>query len=152
MSFYLSLLGLKMSKFYSGSSSVYEEEKPPSFYVSEVLYQNRYCNQEDFSLLIGGGKNKNDKCFNTVWEVKIPCFEVRKFASMVKPRCHLGLIVVNSDIMAIGGHVNFNEELKKTIKSVELYSDKSKTWQQQYIQIEERYNFCFCSFMKKVSV
>ena len=112
MLFYSSLLGLKMSKFYSGSkSSVSDEEKPPSFYVSEVLYQNRYCNQDDFSLLIGGGNNKSDKCFNTVWEFKIPCFQFRKFASMVKPRCRLGLIVVNSDIIAIGGDVNFNEEL-----------------------------------------
>ena len=139
MLFYSGLLGLKMTKYYSGSKlSVSEKDKPPSFYVSEVLYQNRYCNQEDFSVFIGGGKNKNDKCYNTVWEVKIPSFELRKFASLVKPRCRLGLYVVNSDIIAIGGDVNFNEELKKTIKSIEIYSDKSKTWQLHYIQIRER--------------
>ena len=77
-------------------------------YVSEVLYENRYCDQEDFSVLVCGGETKNKKYSNHVFEVKLPTFKVSKCASMVKPRFRPELVVVNSDVMAIGGDVDSN--------------------------------------------
>ena len=44
--------------------------------VPQVLYENRYCNQEGFSVLVCGGKDKNKKHLNQDLEVKIPSFEV----------------------------------------------------------------------------
>ena len=136
-----------MSSFYPGSKLSASE-----CYVSDVLYQNRHCNQEGFSVLICGGEDKNKKYSNKVFEVKVPSFEFRELASMVKPRSYLGLIVLNSDIMAIGGLVNVKEDIAKSIKPIEIYSDEIKTWRQQYIQMTERFNFCCCYFMKKMFV
>ena len=70
------------------------------------MYGNRYCNQDGFSVLVCGGKNKNGKYLNRVLEVKVPSFQITKFASMVKPRYNPGLVVVNSDVMTIGGDID----------------------------------------------
>ena len=101
-----------MNNFYSGSKfSPSEENNPSPYYISDVLYQNRYCNQEDFSVLICGGADINKKYSNQVFEVEIPNFKVSKFASMVKPRFRPELVVVNSNVMAIGGDMDLNNEL-----------------------------------------
>ena len=47
--------------------------------VPKVLYENRYCNQEGFSILVCGGRNKKYKDTNQVLEIKIPSFEVHNF-------------------------------------------------------------------------
>ena len=121
-----------------------------SFSIHGILYENRYCNQEGFSVLFCGGKDKNNNCLNRVFEMKLPSFEVTKFASMVKPRVGARLVVVDSDVMAIGG--GWPKHLRKSIIPVEIYFNKIKFWQLQYIQIEEKYCFCLCFFMKKLFV
>ena len=123
-----------------------------SFSIHDVLYENRYCNQEGFSILFCGGKDKNNNCLNRVFEMKVPSFKLTKFSSMVKPRIGARLVVVNSDVMAIGGGVSLNEDLRKSTISVEMYSNKMKSWQLQYIQKEEKHFFCTCYFMKKLFV
>ena len=47
--------------------------------VPKILYENRYCNQEGFSILALGGKDKNNKRLNRVLEIKIPSFKATKF-------------------------------------------------------------------------
>ena len=57
--------------------------------VPKVLYENRYCNQEGFSILACGGLDKNKKCLNQVSEVKFPSFEFTEFYFMGKVTFHL---------------------------------------------------------------
>ena len=98
------------------------------FSTHNVLYENRNCNQDGFSVLFCGGKYKSRrKRSNRVLEVKIPSFEVIEFPSMVKPRVGSGLVAVNSDVIAIGGDRTFNKELK-ICNTVEIYSDERKSW------------------------
>ena len=73
--------------------------------------------------------------------MKVPSFELSDFPSMVNPRVGHYLIIVNSDVMAIGGGVSLNENLRNTIIPVEMYSNKKKCWQLQFIQIEEKHCF-----------
>ena len=60
-------------------STVSKEVKPTSFYVPDVLYQNRYCDQEGFSILVCEGKDKRNKPMKKVVEVKVTSFEVTEF-------------------------------------------------------------------------
>ena len=118
------------------------------FFVHDVLYENRNCNQEGFSVLFCGGRDKNDKFLNRVLEVKMPSFEVIEFPSMVKPRFGSGYVVVDSDIIAVGGDQSFNKELKNYNETVEIYSYKRKSRQKPNIQIEEKICYCCCCGFK----
>ena len=65
---------------------MYEKSKSTPFHVPKVLYENRYCNQEGFSILVCGGKDKKGKVTNEVLELEIPSFNVKKFPAMVEPQ------------------------------------------------------------------
>ena len=118
--------------------------------VPKVLYENRYCNQEGFSILACGGLDKNKKRVNQVLEVKIPSFEVIEFPSMEK--CHhvLRLATINFEIFGIVDNYIEYEKLGSSCTSVEIYSEINKTWKHHYLKFEERIFYCFCSFMRKL--
>ena len=112
---------------------------------NQILYENRYCNQEGFSILICGGKGINENYLNRVLEMKVPSFEITEFPSMVIPNYRYHLVTNNSDIIAID--TELDESLENAIKSVEIFSDKYKTWNHQCVQPEQRYDYCICSFI-----
>ena len=121
-------------------------------HVPSVLYENRYCNQEGFSILVCGGRDRNGNMTNKVLEVKVPSFEVAEFPSMVKPHYSLHLANKNSDIFAIVDNTELHTNLENPITSVEIFSDKNKTWNHHYVKIEEHYYHCILSFMKQMFV
>ena len=55
-------------------------------HVPTVLYENRYCDQDGFSILICGGNNENREAVNDVYELKGSDFVPMKFPSMLEPR------------------------------------------------------------------
>ena len=120
--------------------------------VPKVLYENRYCNQEVFSILACGGLDKNKKPLNQVLEVKIPSFEVIEFPSMEK--CHhvLRLATINFEILGIVDNYTEYEKLDSSYTSVEVYSEKTKTWKHKYINFGNRCFYCLCSFMNKLYI
>ena len=67
---------------------------------------------------------------------------------MVKPDYKFHLVTNNSDLFAIGANKELDDSLEKSLISVEIYFDKNKTWQHQYLQIEENSEYCISSFMK----
>ena len=85
--------------------------------VPKILYENRYCNQEGFSILALGGKDKNNKRLNRVLEIKILSFEITEFQSMELPHDRLKTAVINSDIVAI---VDSEGTFKKPQKNLHL--------------------------------
>ena len=94
--------------------------------VPKVLYENRYCNQEDFSILVCGGIDEDYECINPVFKFKISSFEGTDFPSMEKPHHSLKIATIKSDIFAFED--NFSKERNKSnYASVEIYSDKTKT-------------------------
>ena len=62
------------------------ESKSMPFHAPKVLYenikQNIYCNQEYFSILICGGKNKNGKTANKVLELEVPSFKMKNLIQL----------------------------------------------------------------------
>ena len=131
---------------------MFKRSKSIPFKVSNVLYENRYCDQEGFSVLICGGLNKDGKITNEVLELKIPSFEVKDFPYMVKPHYNLYLATVKSDILAIGDRVEFNKSLDESAVFAEVYSEKMKTWSQQnlFYKFDNRTCYCVSSFMNKL--
>ena len=89
--------------------------------VQNVLYENRYCNQEGFSILVCGGRDRN-------YEVKIPSLNVTEIPSMVKPHNRLHLTTINSELFAIVNRKINYTSMGKIRTSVEVYSEKSKAW------------------------
>ena len=129
--------------------------EPTSFHIPDVLYQNRYCDQQGFSILVCGGKDKNNKSTNKVFEVNIPSFAVTEFPSMVNPHYPYyksQLVNVNNDIFAISHSLELNVNLQYSVTSVEIYSDKNKTWKYQYVKTDEKELYSVCSFMKQLFV
>ena len=115
-----------------------------------VLYENRYCNQEGFSILICGGYNKNDKVTNEVLELEIPSFKLKKFPLMVESYCYLDLVNIKSDILAVSNSIKLDKSLDESTVPVEIYSNKTKTWTHKYVQIDEMICYCVGSFMSKL--
>ena len=120
------------------------------FQAPKVLYENRYCNQEGFSILICGGKDKNGEITNKVFELEISSFKVHKFSSMIKPHNYLNLVNVKSDILAISDEKKFGESLDNSVISAEIYSEKTKSWSNLDFKIEEKSCYCVSSFMGKL--
>ena len=85
-------------------SSVILNQSSKLFNVTNVLYENRYCNQDDFSILVCGGYTQNGRTFNGVYKLKPPNLEFSEFPSMLKSRYDCKTAVVNSDIIVVGGY------------------------------------------------
>ena len=46
-----------------------------------ILYENRYCNQDDFSILICGGKNENNTVVNSIFQMYGPQLKMTNYMS-----------------------------------------------------------------------
>ena len=106
------------------STSTSAEDKPSYSLIPDILYENRHCNQEGFSILICGGQDKNKMILNRVFEMKVPRFEVTEFPSIVRSCYLFDSITIGSDILAIGANTYLDESLDKFTISVEIYSEK----------------------------
>ena len=102
-----------------------KQNKLIPYQVPKVLYENRYCNQEGFSILTCGGYEKNRKITNEVLELEIPSFKEKKFPSMVIPHKSLYLATLKSDVVAVCNRVKLFRNLDGPVRSVEIYSKKN---------------------------
>ena len=94
----------------------------------KVLYENRYCDQEGFSILACGGFSyKKNKKMNQVLEIKIPSFEVTEFPFMEKRHYFVRLTTIKSEIFGIADTYIKYQKLGSSRTSVEIYSEKTKT-------------------------
>ena len=90
------------------------------FHVPNVIYENRYCNQDDFSIFVCGGTTEiggDLTASRDVYELKCSTFQCSKFASMLKARYDCKTAVINSDVIVVGGYNNAH----KRMDSVELF-------------------------------
>ena len=114
-----------------------------------VLYKNRHCDQDGFSILICEGENENKECLNDVYEQKWPMLELIKFPSMLEQRIECKTVVVNSDIFAVGGYMN---SPRKYLFSIEVFSAKNKTWCHETKIPDKREAFSICSLKQSLYV
>ena len=69
---------------------------------------------------------------------------------MVKPHKSLYLAILKSDVVALGQRVKLYKNLDGPVRSVEIHSQKAKTWTHQYIKTEENSCYCVGLFMGKL--
>ena len=133
----------------SSTFSVLISEKPGEpFNVQNVLYENRYCNQDDFRILVCGVYSRNGTNLNEVYELKGPNLECTEFPSMLEARFACKTAVVNSDIFVVGGFNNANTKLY----SAELYENNKKSWSYKAELPDKRTGFRICSFKQNVYI
>ena len=105
------------------------EDQKSVFNVPKVLYENRYCSQDSFSILVCGGVNENRKAVNDVYELQGKQFKSIKFPSMLEPRKECKTAVIGSDIFVVGGYTTTYKKLDPDyLYSIEMFSKKNKTW------------------------
>ena len=107
------------------------------FNVLNVLYENRYCNQDDFSILVCGGRTLDRGALNDVYELKGPTFKSSKFPSMLEARESCRTAVINSNYFVVGG---FNESLR-SMHSIEHINSNTNSWVYRTKFPGKRYGF-----------
>ena len=118
------------------------------FHVPNVLYDNRYCKQDDFNILICGANTVNSgykKALNDVYKLNVRTFECSKYPSMIDGRSYCQTAVVNSDILVVGGH-KFRNSSTEYLYSVEVFENYNKAWSYKSELPEDRIDFCICTF------
>ena len=76
------------------------QERKSFDFPPNVLYENRYCYQDDFSVLVCGGRDKNYKTVESIFKFSFPKFECEEFTSMPNPRKYYTTVVINSDFFS----------------------------------------------------
>ena len=110
------------------------------------MYENRCCNQDDFSILVCGGKDKNKRVVNSVYKLNGPDLKCKTFTSMPNELYGCKTAVIGSDVFVYGGESKIdwtNEEVVHFCNKTKAWSYKAEIWLGSY-------DFCFCSFMKNL--
>ena len=116
-----------------------------------VLYQNRFCDQEDLSIVVIGGENES-KNANFVKPFLIHNFDFcnkQYFPSFSKSRYDrntVAPVTSGSDIYIVDDY----EVSDKHPVKINCYSANS--WKNLPPVLEKRTNFCICSYMQKLFV
>ena len=71
---------------------------------------------------------------------------------MEKRNLLLKLTTINSEMYSIVNNYITYKKLSSFCISVEVYSKETKTWKHQYVNFEERFLYCLCSFMSKLYI
>ena len=114
----------------------------------KVLYKNRYCNQDNFSILVCGGRDKSYKAVKSVYKLDGRELKCKTSTSMPNKLKDCKSAVVNSELFILGGYL----QNKKFNKLIIKFCNKTKTWSSKVkLGIEDSY-FCIISFKKKLYV
>ena len=108
---------------------------------NSVLYQARYCAQEDFSVAVR--KNTSLKLLEIPLSMK--SYENSKQIGVITKRRH------NSKIVAHGSNLFVISESRRNIM-FEKYLVSSEEKIVLPSMLDKRINFCVCSFMQKIYV
>ena len=103
-----------------------------------VLYQNRYCYQEDVDVIIF---KRNYSYVDELLMFKGMDFSTYKRVPLIKPNKHCEKAVIGEDIYVVSA-TNRSEDLG----IIEIYSMKSGNWKSTTQLVDMRYNFSVCSF------
>ena len=125
----------------------------PTFTIQEsfcfplkVLYENRYCNQDDFSVLICGRHNQNNEDVKSIYKLYGPNFECKKYTNMPEALYDCKTAVINSDLFVFKGFKKYAD----TNTCVRKFCNKTKTWSCKR-QSDLNFNdFIICSFKQNL--
>ena len=167
--YYSFLISFKIKREFSSWEMLVSKFNKNLSNVPNALYENRYCDQDEFSIVVCGGEtDKSRGCIslNDVYELKGPNFECSKFPSMLDARYGCKTAVINSDILVVGGYAvstynglffhNYSEH-EYSLDSVEIYKNNRKSWDyidEPFDEVSdfERKEFCICSFKQDLYI
>ena len=91
----------------------------------KILYENRYCNQDDFSILAFGGFNAGSReIVNSDYKLCGRKLKCEKYTCMQTKLYNCKTAVLNSDLFAFGGYKHYGE----FDSCVRKFCSKTKTW------------------------
>ena len=115
-------------------SFLYDIKKP------SVLYENRYCNQDEFDIVVCGGRKSSGEPTNEITELKGPDFKNSvQLTPMLNERKSSKTAVVGSDIYVFGGYDKYD----RWLSSFELYSAERKCLTAYYQNLMEQNTIVF---------
>ena len=121
----------------------------PSQAIPLVLYENRYCNQEEFDVVICGGRNHKCAAESEVCKLKGPEFQSSVLMSRVlSGRNWCKSAVIGTDIYVLYGH----DECDGRKSSFEMYSAKKKHLKTLKPIHFSQFNNSVCTFMKAIYI
>ena len=131
------------------------QERNSFDFLPKALYENRYCNQDDFSVLVCGGKNKNQTAVNSIYKLDGTKLKCEKFTSMPKERYNCKTAVIYSDLFVLGGYLRngkISKNGRKFCNSSRKFCYKTQTWSSETkLPVNDNY-YCVCTFKKKLYV
>ena len=92
--------------------------------IPSVLYENRYCNQDEFDIVICGGVDKESVSNEIIKRKRHEIKTSVKLIPMLNKVCSSKTVVIGSDIYVVGGI----DQKHKWTSSFEKYSGKTKVW------------------------
>ena len=115
----------------------------------KVLYENRYCNQDDLSVIFCGGRNITArKPVKSVFKLHFPNFKCEKYTNMPEALNDCKTAVINSDLFVFG---EFTENGEYD-SCVQKFCNKTKTWSYKTQTDINFSNFIVCSFKQNIYV
>ena len=119
---------------------------------SSFYYKNRYCNQDNFNVLICGGlfERNFSKVVRSVIQFDVKSFETTNYLPrMTEWRSSaFKAVCVKGNIYVFGG---FNQDADQ-ILHVEKYSSTNKTWKKVAVMPDSLYMYTACAFMDKIFI
>ena len=113
--------------------------------LSSVLYENRYCCQDKFDIVICGSERRKYTT-NEVIVLRGPDFKTSvELSPMLRPIYRCETAVIGSDIYVHDVNVD-------TPYSIQVYSRITQDWKEPIPLVDKRIYFSVCSFMNCVYV
>ena len=83
---------------------VFVKFKTRSYNARKILYENRYCNQDGFSVLVCGGTNiTGSKPVKSVFKLHNTDFKCEKYIDMPEALYGCKTVVIDSDLFVFSG-------------------------------------------------
>ena len=116
----------------------------------KALCAYRYCNQNNYKVLVFGGRNKrNNQVTNHAHCVNLNNLKkIDVLSRMNVGRIENQVVRVENEIYVLGGRNNHTDP----IMSVEMYSAASDQWKIVTNMVDNRKGFCACSFAGSIYV
>ena len=119
-------------------------------YSSKFRTTSRYCNQDDFNIIICGGKDINTRTVvNDVYSIRANTFNsIDTLPKMKECRQWSNLVCIKDEVYVFGGFIT----LTNYITSIEKFSTITNTWKTIGTMYDYRYDFSVISFMENIYI
>ena len=132
----------------SSESAVNFQQMKSSDFPPNILYQNRYCDQDEFSILVCGGRNEHKKAVKSIFQLYGPKLECKIYTYLPEGLYNCKTAVINSDLFVAGGFTQND----KYDYSVRKFCKKTTTWLYETQLDMDNGTFSICSFKQNLYV